>query len=120
MKIVVPVEANKTDVCPNFGRAPYFLVVDQGAGTSDLHENAAAMAEGGAGTKAAQIVVDFGTEVVIAPRIGENAVTVLKAAGIELYQSEGNSPEANLKAFAAGTLGKLEKIHSGFHGKLWN
>jgi len=83
MKILVPVEEKneKTKVFPEFGRAPYFAVVEDGK--VSFYENPGALSKGGAGVKAAQFAVDLGVEkVVVKKNPGPNATSALEAAGI--------------------------------------
>lgn len=116
MKIAVPTDENKTDVCVSFGRAPYFLFYDTETKDTEILENPAAQAEGGAGLKAAQFVADNGAEVLITIRCGENAAEVLKEAEISIYKAEGSDAAANLAAYEGGKLSKLTHFHAGFHG----
>lgn len=115
MKVVVPVNEDQTGVCSSFARAPYFSVTDSDAGVTEVVENAAAASEGGAGVRAAQIVVDLGAEALITPRLGENAANVLKAAGVRLYEPKFDGVQANVGALLAGSLKPLTAIHPGFH-----
>lgn len=73
------------------------------------------MSQGGAGIKAAQVIVDHGAQVLITPRCGENAAEVLKKAGVALYGSVAGSAEENVRAFEAHELTALMDIHAGFH-----
>ncbi len=116
MRVVIPVNEDGDTPCPSFGRAPLFWVADTERGTVDVLENAAARSEGGAGIRAAQAVVDLKAGALIAPRLGENAANVLKAAGIQLYRPKFGGTQANLGALLAGTLPPLTAIHPGFHG----
>lgn len=117
MKIAIPINDRslESSVAENFGRAANFLFYDPDTKTVTYLDNSAVMSQGGAGIKAAQAVVDAGAQVLIAPRCGENAAQVLKAAGITLYQSIAGSAQANLDAWANGTLASLSDIHPGFH-----
>ncbi|HHT06631.1 MAG TPA: dinitrogenase iron-molybdenum cofactor biosynthesis protein [Hydrogenispora sp.] len=119
MKIAVPVEEKSlaANVCPSFGRTPYFLIYDTETKESSFLENGAAASTGGAGIKAAQTIVDQNVSVLLTPRCGENAAAVLKAAEIELYKTTSPSVKDNIKAFIAGKLLLLDEIHAGFHGR---
>ena len=86
MKIAIPLDENKKDVCVSFARAPYFMVCDGNEDAVEIIENPAAEAEGGAGLKAAQFVLDSGADTVITVRCGENAGNVFKAAEIKVYK----------------------------------
>lgn len=118
MKIALPVnrKSNDTDICVSFGRTPYLMIYDMQTKQSLFFDNAAADSPGGAGIKTAQFVVDQGAEAVLTPRCGENSAQVLKAAGVKLYKTTGDSAAGEIEKFAAGNLAELSDIHPGFHG----
>ncbi len=116
MKIAIPVDENKTDICASFGRAPWFLFHDTGTGTSELRENPAVQAQGGAGLQAAQFIVDAGTNILITIRCGQNAADVFQAADIRIYRAEGAGAADNLAAFLENRLAPLTHFHAGFQG----
>ncbi len=116
MKIAIPLDENKTDVCPSFGRAPWFLFHDDQNGTDEIAENPAAAAQGGAGIKAAQFIADAGAGSLITFRCGQNAADVFQAAGISIYKAEAVSAAENLKAYRENRLQTLTHFHAGFHG----
>ena len=116
MKIAIPLDENKKDVCVSFGRAPFFLFADTETGESHVLANPAADAQSGAGPKCAQFVVDEAADALITVRCGENAAQVLKLADIRIYKSEGPSAEDNVKALTDGKLAELTHFHAGFHG----
>jgi predicted Fe-Mo cluster-binding NifX family protein len=117
MKIAMPVfnKSMESGIAESFGRTPYFLIYDTEAKTSAFFDNSAATSQGGAGIKAAQSIVDSGATVVLAPQCGENAASVLKAAGLKIYKTINNSIQDNIDALNAGKLSMLENIHAGFH-----
>lgn len=114
MRIAIPLDENKKDVCVVFARAPYFLFQDED--TETVMENPAAEAQGGAGIKAAQAMIDAGTEAVILPRLGQNAAEVFEAGQIALYKAEFGSVKHNIELLKNRKLAKLTEFHSGFHG----
>lgn len=119
MKIAIPADKKTMDspICPSFGRAPYFLVVDTQSGAYDVIANEAAAAQGGAGIKAAQAIADSGAEVLITFRCGQNAADVLQAAQIKILRAvEGTAKDA-IAAYEEGKLQELSEIHPGFHGR---
>ena len=87
MKIMIPVDDDRRSVCVSFARAPYWLVHDSEANTTEAVENPAAYAEGGAGPKAAQFVLDCEADAVITVRCGENAAKVLQAGEVAIYKN---------------------------------
>ena len=118
MKIAIPVdeESLKSNVCVSFGRTPYFLIYDTDTKASVFLDNSAAASTGGAGIKAAQTIVDNKVNALLAPRCGENAANVLKAADIKIYKTVNTSVKDNIDAFIARRLSLLDQIHAGFHG----
>jgi predicted Fe-Mo cluster-binding NifX family protein len=117
MKIAIPLDEKnvKSNVCASFGRAPYFLVYDTKTEESIFIQNTAAASTGGAGIKAAQIIVDNKTEALLTPRCGQNAADVIKSADIKIYKTVSGSAKDNIDAFLAGKLSLLDEIHAGFH-----
>lgn len=118
MKIMIPVDENSTEskICISFGRAPYFLINDTDSNESKYIENTAADSQGGAGIKAAQIIVDNEAEILITPRCGQNAADVLNAANIKIFKSISDSVQDNINNFLSGKLSVLDEIHEGYHG----
>ena len=98
-----------------FGRAAWFCVIDDETGNTEFFENDCANLSGGAGIKAAQIIVDNEVDVLLTPRCGENAAGVLENAGIKMYKTVGDSVSSNIEAYNAGKLSLLEDIHAGLH-----
>ncbi|MEN6389009.1 MAG: NifB/NifX family molybdenum-iron cluster-binding protein [Syntrophomonas sp.] len=118
MKIAIPVDDNTLDtrVCISFGRAPYFLIYDTESQEGAFQENSAANSPGGAGIKAAQVVVDSQASALLTPRCGENAAEVINAAYIKIYKTKSDSIRDNVIAFNEGKLELLTDIHPGLHG----
>ena len=118
MKIAIPVDEKtlESNVCVSFGRTPYFLIYDVETKESIFIDNSAATSTGGAGIKAAQIIVDNKADVLFTPRLGENAAEVLKLAEIKIYKTITGSAKDNIDAFIAGELPLLDEFHAGFHG----
>ncbi len=118
MRISIPVDEKnmETKICISFGRAPYFLIHDTETKENEFIVNSAATSTGGAGIKAAQIVIDSKVDALLSPRCGKNASDVLQAYGIKIYKTFGVSVKDNIDAFIAGKLPVLDEIHAGFHG----
>ena len=114
MRIAIPLDENKQDVCIVLARAPYFLFWEDGKDT--ILENPAAQAHGGAGIQAAQFLADNGVNVLITVRCGQNAADVFKAAGMKIYKSANKAAADDLTAFEDGILSELTEFHGGFHG----
>jgi predicted Fe-Mo cluster-binding NifX family protein len=118
MKIAIPVNENKseTSVCISFGRAPYFMLHDTEEKTTEYIANTAADEQGGAGLKAAQLIVDSGANILLTIRCGQNAAEALNAAQIKIYKADGLGAAENLAALQEGKLMLMTQFHSGFHG----
>lgn len=120
MRIVMPVEqaSSRGSIGASFGRSPFFLLYETETKESSFIENSALANPGGAGIKAAQLVVDQGVNAVLAPRCGENAAKVLQGAGIEIYKTSSRSIEKSIHSFVHGRLPLLEETHAGLshHG----
>lgn len=118
MKVAIPVDTQtlETSICPSFGRTPFFMIYDLEDGIGEFIINTAADSPGGAGIKAAQLIVDSKVDAVLTFRCGENAATVLSTAGIKMYKAIGGSVQDNLDAMKAEKLAQLTEFHAGFHG----
>lgn len=114
MKIAIPLDENKQDVCIVLARAPYFLMREDGKDT--IVENPAAQAHGGAGIQAAQFLVDSQVNALITVRCGQNAADVFKAAEMKIYKSTHKAAVEDLTALEEGKLNELTEFHGGFHG----
>lgn len=114
MKIAVPLDENKQDVCIVLARAPYFLFREEGKDV--VVENPAASAQGGAGIQAAQFLADQQVGALITVRCGENAREVFQAADIKIYKSANKAAADDLAALERGELKELTQFHSGYHG----
>ncbi|AFM39348.1 hypothetical protein Desaci_0276 [Desulfosporosinus acidiphilus SJ4] len=119
MKIAIPVndKSMEAGVCDNFGRTPYYLIYDTESKESAFIDNSAIASQGGAGIKAAQIIVDNKVDALLTPRCGENAAEIIKAANIKLLKTINDSIKDNLNALNDGKLAVLAEIHAGFHGQ---
>jgi predicted Fe-Mo cluster-binding NifX family protein len=117
MKIAIPSEGKKlsSPVCQSFGRTSTFIVADSDTLEFEVLDNEAAAAQGGAGIKAAQAVVDRGAQAVITFHCGENAADVLKSADIRLYKAVSGTVGDIIEKYKKGELQELTEIHPGYH-----
>jgi len=118
MKIAMPMDEKelKTNVCPSFGRAPYFLIYNTETEESLFLDNSAIASQGGAGIKAAQTLADNDVKALLTPRCGQNAEEVLSKAEISIFKTIPGTAQQNIEAFKAEQLSVLNDIHPGFHG----
>lgn len=118
MKIAIPVNeaCENSTVCISFGRTPLFMIYDTDEKKSIFIDNSlAAASQGGAGIKAAQLIVDQGAEVLLTPRCGQNAAEVFEAANIQLFKSNKEDALSVLESYLLGHLMPLTEIHAGLH-----
>jgi len=72
------------EVDPRFGRCAYFVIVDPDTMEFVALENSSAMAGGGAGIAAGQMVANQGVQVLLTGNTGPNAYQVLSASGVQV------------------------------------
>ena len=106
MKIAVAASGNNLDapVDPRFGRCAWFVIVDSDTMAFEAVQNPGAMAGGGAGIQAAQVVASKGAQVVVAGNMGPNAHQALTAAGIQILPFVGGTVRQAVEAVKSGTL----------------
>lgn len=118
MKIILPADEIKDNLCIVFARAPYFAIYDTDTNKIEYLDNPAAKVQGGAGIKAAQFVADSQADVLITLRLGENSAEILNEIGMKIYKSSYEGVKANINAFINNELELLTQFHGGFHGHL--
>ena len=100
-----------------FGRCPYFLIVDTETQKRTFLSNPGLVSERGAGTQAAQYLVNENVEVIICGDFGPNAYSVLDAAGIQMYTASEGKVDSIIADFHTGKL-RRALSHSGHgHGR---
>lgn len=115
MRVAIPVNENKKNICVSFGRTPGFLIVDTETKEEEYLKNEAVNATGGAGIQAAQFVSDQNVDVLLTPRCGENAAKVLNEGKIKIYKTTTEDVKAEVQKFKEDKLDILTDIHAGFH-----
>jgi predicted Fe-Mo cluster-binding NifX family protein len=101
---------------PRFGRAAYFLIVDEATLAWEATANPAVEAMGGAGSQAAQLVAKRHPRAVISGAFGPNAFQVLRAAGISMFPCPGDmTARQAVEAYRAGRLQPIEAPTRGGH-----
>ncbi|MFX1423418.1 MAG: NifB/NifX family molybdenum-iron cluster-binding protein [Promethearchaeota archaeon] len=91
-----------------FGRCSFFVIVDsENKEVLTVFPNKARNAAGGAGIQAAQSLIDQKIDAIIAPRLGPNAWSVLKGAGVKIYTGINGTLQENIEAFLGGKLTEM-------------
>ena len=117
MKIAVSATAPGLDaeVDPRFGRCQYFIIVDPRSMEFEALDNSSAMAAGGAGISAAQMIADKGVEVVLTGNCGPNAYQTLSAAGIQVITGVSGGIKDAVEAYNTGRLQPIAQPSVGSH-----
>ena len=87
-------ETLDAEVSEQFGRCPYFVIVDSESLETETFSNPAREMSGGAGPAAAQELANHGAEVVLAGTYGPPAEQALDAAGIRHAEARGKVRDA--------------------------
>ncbi len=101
MKIGVLAEGDTLDsyVAEDFGRAPYFLIVDMDTLDFVIVDNEHKDAATGAGMLVADAIVELGVDAVIVGGIGHHGYDKLTAAGITVSMDEEGTIEESVTDF---------------------
>jgi len=86
MKILITSKGDSTDSYFDlrFGRGKYFCIYDSETGKNEFIENTNAGAQGGAGTKTSEKVIELGVKKVISGDFGPKAKDLLMKFGIQM------------------------------------
>jgi len=107
MKVAVTARGSalSSELDPRFGRASHFVLVDTESGDYSAHDNTPnVQAAHGAGTQAAQDVINLGAEAVITGNIGPKAAAVLQAANVGVYRQTWGTVRDAIEHFKSGRL----------------
>lgn len=92
----------KAEVDPRFGRCQYFIIIDPETMEFEAVDNASAMAAGGAGISAGQMVAGMGVEAVLTGNCGPNAYQVLSSAGIQVITGVSGKVKDVVEGYRSG------------------
>jgi len=109
MKIAISASSDDLNgqVSPVFGRCPGFLIVETEGSERKSHSfvsNTAMNAVHGAGTAAAQAVINQGVNAVISGNLGPNAFARLQQAGIKFYPAFGMNIKEAIEKVVSGQI----------------
>ena len=87
MKVAIAANDSRREglIDPQFGRCPFFALVDLETDQLEFIKNEATQAFRGAGISAAQLVVDKGAGAIVSGNLGPKAAQVLTQAGVKLF-----------------------------------
>jgi len=96
-----------------FGRCSYFVIMSLDGEDFEVIPNQNQDAGHGAGTGAAQTVINAGVEAVITSRIGPKAFALLERSGIPVFKaSEDETVASNRDRYCRGELQRLEHANN--------
>lgn len=112
MRIAIPTLGRDLDklMCERFGCSPYFLFCDSEdpQGTAEYRNNPSLIGTDGAGIVVAEYMANENVEIVIACKIGQNALKVIQAVKIPTYSAP--EPITLMEAIVAWKEGKLVQL----------
>ena len=91
-----------TEIDPRFGRCSYFIIVDSETMEFEAIDNTSAMAAGGAGISASQMIAGKDVQVVLTGNCGPNAHQVLSSAGIQVITGVSGKVKDAIEDYRAG------------------
>lgn len=92
-----------------FGRCPYFAIYDTDTNEFYFLENSSVNEAQGAGLSAAQKIMDEKVDAVITGNVGPNAMKILSAADINVYQLSGSTVEEQVQCYIENKLNIIDK-----------
>ncbi|MDK2917492.1 MAG: hypothetical protein PWQ37_225 [Candidatus Petromonas sp.] len=111
MRICVTSTGKEKDALTDrrFGRCVYFAIYDTETEEFTFVKNDGVNTAHGAGLAAAQKVIDEKADVVITGNLGPNAMKVLSASDIKVYQIMDGNIKDQIKYFKEGKLDTIDK-----------
>ena len=103
------------EVDPRFGRCQYFIIVDPDTMEFEALSNSNAMAAGGAGISAGQMVASAGATVVLTGNCGPNAYQTLGAANIQVITGVTGKIRDAVQQYKAGKLQAISQPNVADH-----
>lgn len=114
----------KSEICPRFGRADYFLIIDAESLEYEAVENPNRKAVGGAGIQSSQLMINKDVSAVLSGQVGMNAFRMLDSAEILVYENVEGIVEDAIRKFKSDELklsnnprGLGNKNRHGFRGR---
>lgn len=92
----------EAEVDPRFGRCQYFIIADPETMEFEAVDNSSAMAAGGAGISAGQVIAGKGVEAVLTGNCGPNAYQVLSSAGIQVITGVSGTVKDAIEGYRSG------------------
>ena len=109
MKIAITSTGETMDALVNekFGRCQYFVIVDPDTVKFEAVPNPAEQARGGAGPKAAEVLINNGVKILLTGHVGDKAEEALKRGNIKII--DGLTGNLKIKDAMTNYLSKLKQ-----------
>lgn len=109
MIIALPTKTSgeKSFISDNFGRCNFFYIYDTDKEVGEVFINVNKDGQGGVGVKSSEFILKKGVNVLIAPRVGEKSMNILKSTDIKIYKSTDKIVKENIVSFLNGELQEL-------------
>ncbi|XMB73156.1 NifB/NifX family molybdenum-iron cluster-binding protein [Mycoplasmatota bacterium WC30] len=109
MIIALPTKTSgeKSFISEHFGRSNFYYIYNTETATGKVYINPFKDAQGGAGIKASEFILQHNTDVLITPRVGEKALKVFKASEISIYKSTDKIVKENIASYLNKELEEL-------------
>jgi predicted Fe-Mo cluster-binding NifX family protein len=107
MNLCIPVERDSglaSEVCPHFGSAPCFLIIDTDSGACRAIANTVHQQGRGGGCAPLHLLAGEAVDAMVVGGIGMGALNKLRAANIRVLVSRLQTVKETVDAFKAGTL----------------
>ena len=109
MRIAIPALGRDLDklMCERFGCSPYFLFCDSEdpQGTAEYRNNPSLIGTDGAGIVVAEYMASEHVELIIACKLGQNALKITRAVNISTYSApQTMTPREAIVAWKEGNL----------------
>jgi predicted Fe-Mo cluster-binding NifX family protein len=105
-------EGLDSEVDPRFGRCSYFVIYDPETRNVESISNAAAVASGGTGIKAAEIIANAGVNVLLTGTVGPNAFSIFSELGIDVQVGAKGTVGEAIRQYEAGELQSIRSPNS--------
>lgn len=118
MKICITAteDNTKSNMDPRFGRAQYFLILNDDGKIEDVINNKSQAAQRGAGISAAQKLGDNEVDILISGNIGPNAFNALSASGIKVFLADASlTVEKAFEKWKSKDLNEVNRANVGGH-----
>ncbi len=109
MIIALPTKTSgeKSFISEQFGRCNFFYIYNTETETGEVYINANKDGQGGVGVKSSEFILKKGANILIAPRVGEKSMKILRSTDLKIYKSTNKIVKENIASFLNGELEEI-------------